>query len=124
MEFYGRHEYSTDKKRILLPSDLRGIQQFYAIVSDPRNLDFPLLAEWLGLVPYCYALIFDKHPKIPREIQWYFDQNTRIIKPDKQKRILIPGLDLGDKAYFIGLGDKAEVWPKTEWDRRVKNEIY
>ncbi|MCX8178855.1 MAG: hypothetical protein N3D75_03435 [Candidatus Aenigmarchaeota archaeon] len=124
MEFYGRHEYSVDKNRILIPSDLRGVKQFYAIVSDPRNPDFPLLVEWLHLGTYFYALLFDEPLKIPREIQWYFDQNTRIIKPDKQNRILIPGLNLGDKAYFIGLGDKAEVWPKTEWERRVKNEIY
>ncbi|MEM5878333.1 MAG: hypothetical protein QXF12_05640 [Candidatus Aenigmatarchaeota archaeon] len=124
MEFYGRYEYVVDKNRILVPRDLRDIGQFYVIVSNPRNPDFPLIADWLNLWPYFYALLFDKPPKMPREIQWYFDQNTRIIKPDKQNRILIPGLNLGDKAYFIGLGDKAEVWPKTEWNRRVKNEIY
>ncbi len=50
------------------------------------------------------------------------------VLPDDQGRIIIPERlvlysGLGEEVYFIGLGDKVEIWRKTAWEEREKEVI-
>lgn len=50
------------------------------------------------------------------------------VLPDDQGRIVIPERlieysALSDDIYFIGLGDKVEIWNKTVWEDREKEII-
>ena len=120
MEFYGRYEYSVDKGRVLLPPELRNLHSLYALIVNPKNLDFPFLVEFFHLEPYRFAVLFENIPDCPSDIEWYLKQNIRIIRPDKQNRILVPELELGEKAYVLGLGDRAEIWPKYIWEQKIR----
>lgn len=45
------------------------------------------------------------------------------LEPDSQGRVIIPALlanyaNLEDNIVFIGLGDRVEVWTKSEWEKR------
>lgn len=48
------------------------------------------------------------------------------VMPDEQGRIVIPErlasyANLGDQVYFLGVGDRVEIWNKEIWDDREKN---
>lgn len=50
------------------------------------------------------------------------------VVPDDQGRIVIPEIltrysNLSDDIYFIGLGDKVEIWNKNNWEEREKEII-
>lgn len=47
------------------------------------------------------------------------------MSPDEQGRIVIPErlleyAKLGEEIFFIGLGDRVEVWDKTSWEEKEK----
>ncbi|HET7098926.1 MAG TPA: hypothetical protein VFI61_01675 [Patescibacteria group bacterium] len=45
------------------------------------------------------------------------------VMPDDQGRIVVPEMlikysDLSEDIYFVGLGDKVEIWNKSNWEAR------
>lgn len=50
------------------------------------------------------------------------------VSPDEQGRIVIPEKlgeysKLGEDVYFVGLGDRVEIWSKTLWEAREKEIV-
>ncbi len=50
------------------------------------------------------------------------------VNPDEQGRIVVPERlveysNLKDDIYFIGLGEKAEIWDKTIWEEKEKEVV-
>lgn len=50
------------------------------------------------------------------------------VVPDEQGRIVIPERlveysNLGDDLYFIGLGEKVEIWDKVTWEEKEKEVV-
>ena len=50
------------------------------------------------------------------------------VEPDEQGRVVVPERlaeysKLKDEVYFIGLGDRVEIWDKESWDVKEKEVI-
>ncbi len=126
--FVGEYLHSVDNKgRMALPAKFRevlGPRFFIARGLDKCLFVYPS-EEW--------ALVVEKIKEMPlnqrdsRAYARYFLSGATEVEPDKQGRIVLPA-NLRDYAclakdvYVLGVGSRAEVWDKGEWDG-MKAEI-
>ncbi len=63
-----------------------------------------------------------------RDIERFILASAFEVMPDDQRRIVIPEIlikysNLSEDIYFVGLGDKIEIWNKNNWEEREKEII-
>ena len=63
-----------------------------------------------------------------RDTERFILSSAYEIIPDEQGRIVIPERlveysELKEDIYFIGLGEKAEVWDKVTWEEKEKEVV-
>ena len=60
-----------------------------------------------------------------RRTEHFIFASSYEVEPDEQGRIVIPDrlvayASLGQQVYFLGVGDRVEVWNKETWEAREK----
>ncbi len=60
-----------------------------------------------------------------RETERFIFASAYEAEPDEQGRIVIPDrlttyANLGEEVYFLGLGDRVEIWNKEVWEEKEK----
>lgn len=60
-----------------------------------------------------------------RKTQHFIFASSFEVEPDEQGRIVLPDklmsyAELKDQVYFLGVGDRVEIWDKDTWDKEEK----
>lgn len=60
-----------------------------------------------------------------RKTEHFIFASSYEVEPDEQGRIVVPDrlvayANLGQQVYFLGVGDRVEVWNKETWEAREK----
>jgi MraZ protein len=60
-----------------------------------------------------------------RETEHFIYASAYEVVPDEQGRIIIPERlsaysGLGEEVYFLGVGDRVEIWNKEAWEEKEK----
>lgn len=60
-----------------------------------------------------------------RDTEHFIFASAFEVLPDDQGRIIIPErlakyANLGEEVYFLGIGDRVEIWNKEGWDEKEK----
>lgn len=85
-------------------------EQFGALLTRVRGSSENLITEPVrGSEHFMYSSAF------PIEI----DEQGRVVIPES----LINYASLGEDIYFLGIGDRVEVWDKSIWDEKEKKVI-
>lgn len=121
--FIGEYKHNIDdKNRVTIPSKYR--EDLGEVFMLTKSLD-----HCLSIYPYSEWVLFEeKLKKLPltnqnaRRFTRFFLSGAVECKIDKQGRILLtPALKsysgITKDVYFIGMGDRIEVWSSQEWDR-------
>ncbi len=114
--FAGRYARTMDaKNRVSLPSDWKFTEDepFYLVPSaDGEYLAGMLPTQFMAKQTEIRATVPpDDWPEVRRD----FFGNARLLRPDKQGRVLIPDdlckpVGLSADALFIGVSDTFEIW--------------
>lgn len=127
--FIGEYKHSIDNKnRVIVPSKYReGLGEVFMLTKGLDNC--------LTIYPYSEWTIFEQKLKsLPmtnknaRKFTRFFLSGAVECKIDKQGRILLtPSLKdyatIEKDVYFIGMGDRLEVWSSAEWDKYNADEF-
>ena len=116
----GEYQHSLDAKgRVNFPAKLRdGLGESFIIT---KGMDGCLAVypkdEWRAVVDKFRGLT----SKEGRKLQRYFFSGAAELEPDKQGRVLIPGVlrefaGLDKDVMIIGASVRAEIWDKQKWD--------
>lgn len=121
--FIGEYHYNIDEKgRLFLPSEMR--TDFGTEVIINRGIEKCLyvypLDEWEKIVSKLSTLSFTK--KSNREFNRLFLSGAYKREIDSKGRInleksLIDYAGLKRECVIIGVGDRLELWDKSEWER-------
>ena len=123
--FLGEFEHTLDDKgRLAVPARFRPTLDAGLYVT--RGLDRCLviwdLDSWRGMAERVQSL--NPWQNDARRMQRHFFSGAVQAQPDKLGRILIPqylreyaGLDAD--VVVVGLGDRVEVWARSEWEREL-----
>lgn len=121
--FMGQYEHTIDTKgRIIIPAKYRSELGDTFVIT--KGLDGCLFIypsqEWQDFVDKLRALSSSQNT---RRIQRQFLSKAMEVTPDKQGRILIPGIlresaSLEKDVIFLGMMNRIEVWDKS----RLKEE--
>ena len=127
--FIGEYKHSIDNKnRLIIPSKYRDdLGQVFMLT---KGLD-----HCLSIYPYSEWTIFEQKLKnLPltnqnaRRFTRFFLSGAVECKIDKQGRILLTSA-LKDYAgvekdvYFIGMGDRIEIWSSAEWEKYNEDDF-
>jgi len=131
--FFGEFEQTIDAKhRLAIPAALRD-----QILPEEDGKNFVLLLgpdRHLWLYPdlaYRRMLASMRRGPLPdrqsNRLGLLFAM-ARIVKPDKQGRIVLPEKSMqratiSDKVTLAGMYEHIEIWPTEAWDQRVDNEL-
>lgn len=131
---FGEYELQLDDKhRMLIPAEVRRQldpardgEAFFLVIGTQRRLWF--LPEKLY---YAQAHQFASRATPSPEILAYqrsFFSNARKVEWDKQGRIVVPEILLqrtntGSEVTLIGLGDRLELWNRSEWLNQLPDMI-
>ena len=131
--FVGEFEQTIDAKhRMAIPMALRE-----QIVPDEDGRDYILVLgpdRHLWLYPdlsYRKLLASLKRSPLPdrqsRRIDLLFAM-ARVVKPDKQGRIVLPEKSMqraaiSEKVTLVGGFDHVEIWPADQWERHVEEGL-
>jgi len=60
-----------------------------------------------------------------RGSEYFIYTSAYEVSPDDQGRIIVPErlvayANLGEEVYFLGMGDRAEIWNKEVWEEKEK----
>lgn len=60
-----------------------------------------------------------------RQTEHFIFASSFEVEPDEQGRIVIPDrmiayANLGEQVYFLGVGDRVEIWNKETWEERER----
>lgn len=131
--FYGEFEQTIDAKhRLSIPAALRD-----QIVPDEDGTEFVLLLgpdRHLWLYPslaYRRMLASIRRGPLPDRQSGRLGllfAMARIVKPDKQGRVVLPEKSMqraaiADNVTLAGMFDHIEIWPADEWEKRVEKEL-
>ncbi len=131
--FYGEFEQTIDAKhRLSIPAALRD-----QIVPNEDGTEFVLLLgpdRHLWLYPdlaYRRMLASIRRGPLPDRQSGRLGllfAMARIVKPDKQGRIVLPEKSMqratiADSVTLAGMFDHIEIWPADEWEKRVESEL-
>ncbi|MGI6643634.1 MAG: division/cell wall cluster transcriptional repressor MraZ [Bacillota bacterium] len=126
--FVGEYLHTIDSKgRLALPAKFRDLlgPRFFIV----RGLDTCLFVypseEWAKVVQNIKEMPLNQRDS--RAYARYFLSGATEVEPDKQGRIVLPGhlreyAGLTKDVYILGVGSRAEIWNKSEWDE-LKAEI-
>lgn len=127
--FIGEYKHSIDNKnRVIIPSKYReGLGELFMLTKGIDNC--------LSIYPYSEWAIFEQKLKsLPmtnknaRRFTRFFLSGAVECKIDKQGRILITSslkeyAGISKDVYFIGMGDRIEVWSSEEWDKYNEDDF-
>lgn len=127
--FIGEYQHTIDNKnRVIIPSKYRdGLGQVFMLT---KGLD-----HCLSIYPYSEWTIFEQKLKnLPltnqnaRRFTRFFLSGAVECKIDKQGRILLtPALKdyagVEKDVYFIGMGDRIEIWSSAEWEKYNEDDF-
>ncbi len=123
--FLGEYHHNIDDKgRLIIPSKFRDELGTDFIVT--RGLDGCLFVypknEWDTIVAKLKELPFTK--KDARSFMRFFLSGATVCDFDKQGRInitspLVEYADLNKECIVIGVGDRLEIWSKTNWENFI-----
>ncbi|HHX59553.1 MAG TPA: division/cell wall cluster transcriptional repressor MraZ [Epulopiscium sp.] len=127
--FIGEYKHTIDNKnRVTIPSKYRdGLGDIFMLTKGLDNC--------LSIYPYSEWTIFEQKLKsLPltnqnaRRFTRFFLSGAVECNIDKQGRILLtPSLksyaDVTKDIYFIGMGDRIEIWSSAEWDKYNENDF-
>lgn len=127
--FIGEYKHTIDNKnRVTIPSKYReGLGDVFMLTKGLDNC--------LSIYPYSEWTIFEQKLKsLPltnqnaRRFTRFFLSGAVECNIDKQGRILLtPSLksyaELVKDVYFIGMGDRIEIWSSAEWDKYNKDDF-
>lgn len=131
--FFGEFEQSIDAKhRMAIPAALRELidpeedgSNFVLMVGPDKHL-------WMYPDKYHRRLLRSlKRGPLPnreaRKMSLFFAM-ARMIKPDKQGRVVLPEKSLSrakvdSKVTLVGTDDHIEIWPTDEWERYVEESL-
>ena len=131
--FYGEFEQTIDAKhRLAIPAALRD-----QITPKEDGTEFVLLLgpdRHLWLYPdlaYRRMLASIRRGPLPDRQSGRLGllfAMARIVKPDKQGRVVLPEKSLQratitDNVTLAGMFDHIEIWPSDEWEKRVESEL-
>ncbi len=126
--FVGEYLHVVDGKgRLALPAkfrDLLGPRFFIARGLDKCLFVYPS-EEWAQVLKKIKQMPLNQSDS--RAYARYFLSGATEVEPDKQGRIVLPAnlrdyADLTKDVYVLGVGSRAEVWDKNQWDA-MKVEI-
>ncbi len=127
--FIGEYKHSIDNKnRVTIPSKYRdGLGDVFMLTKGLDNC--------LSIYPYSEWTIFEQKLKgLPltnqnaRRFTRFFLSGAVECNIDKQGRVLLtPSLKsyagVTKDVYFIGMGDRIEVWSSAEWDKYNEDDF-
>ena len=127
--FIGEYKHSIDNKnRVTIPSKYReGLGEVFMLT---KGLD-----DCLSIYPYSEWTIFEQKLKsLPltnqsaRRFTRFFLSGAVECNIDKQGRVLLtPSLKsyaaIDKDVYFIGMGDRIEIWSKAQWDQYNEDDL-
>lgn len=127
--FIGEYKHTIDSKnRVTIPSKYReGLGDVFMLT---KGLD-----HCLTIYPYSEWTIFEQKLKsLPltnqnaRRFTRFFLSGAVECNIDKQGRILLtPSLksyaDVVKDVYFIGMGDRVEIWSSDQWDKYNEDDF-
>ncbi len=131
--FYGEFEQTIDAKhRLSIPAALRDQiepgedgTEFVLLLGPDRHLWlYPDLAYRRMLASLRRGPLPDRQSG---RLGLLFAM-ARIVKPDKQGRIVLPEKSMQratitDSCILAGMFDHIEIWPAEEWEKRVEDEL-
>ncbi len=61
-----------------------------------------------------------------RETEHFIFASAYEVEVDDQGRVVLPDRlvtygDLGEQVYFLGVGDRVEIWNKEVWEKKEKD---
>jgi len=117
---FGEYLHIIDAKgRINVPSKLcESLGESFYITKGIDGCLAAFSAD--GLRGFSDKLLKNRSEKEIRQLQRYFVSHK--VEPDKQGRILIPGVlrefaGLDKNVMIIGAYDRVEIWDKERWDK-------
>ncbi len=127
--FIGEYKHTLDNKnRVTIPSKYReGLGEVFMLTKGLDNCLF--------IYPYSEWAIFEQKLKsLPltnqnaRRFTRFFLSGAVECNIDKQGRILLtPSLktyaDVIKDVYFIGMGDRIEIWSSDQWDKYNEDDF-
>ena len=127
--FVGEYKHTIDNKnRVTIPSKYReGLGDVFMLTKGLDNC--------LSIYPYSEWTIFEQKLKnLPltnqnaRRFTRFFLSGAVECNIDKQGRVLLtPSLksyaDVEKDVYFIGMGDRIEVWSSAQWDKYNEDDF-
>ena len=116
----GEYSHSLDTKgRIFIPVKFRSelSERVYLSRGKSKCIDIYSEKSWNEFYNKLIQLPLLKSEEARRAIF----SGTAVVEPDGQGRILIPAnlrayAEIGKDAYVIGVGEKAEIWSKENWE--------
>lgn len=131
---FGEYELQLDEKhRMLVPAEVRRQldsardgEAFFLVIGTQKRLWF--LPEKLYYAQaHQYASRATPSPEMLAYQRAYFS-NARRVEWDKQGRIVVPEILLqrtttGNEVTLIGLGDRLELWNRSEWLAQLPDMI-
>lgn len=63
-----------------------------------------------------------------RDIERFIIGSAFEVEPDEQGRIVVPEILVGyaklqKEIVFVGLGDRVEIWNKSDWDKKTEEVV-
>ncbi len=127
--FIGEYKHTVDNKnRVIIPSKYReGLGEVFMLTKGLDNCLF--------IYPYSEWTIFErKLNSLPltnqnaRRFTRFFLSGAVECRIDKQGRVLLtPSLktyaDVEKEVYFIGMGDRVEIWSDAQWDKYNEDDF-
>ena len=127
--FIGEYKHTVDNKnRVIIPSKYReGLGEVFMLTKGLDNCLF--------IYPYSEWTIFErKLNSLPltnqnaRRFTRFFLSGAVECRVDKQGRVLLtPSLktyaDVEKEVYFIGMGDRVEIWSDAQWDKYNEDDF-
>lgn len=131
--FFGEFETAVDAKhRLAIPAALRDQispeedgKNFVLVLGPDRHLRlYPDLAYRRMLASIRRGPLPDRQSN---RLGLLFAM-ARIVKPDKQGRIVLPEKSLqratiADSVTLAGMFEYIEIWPSDEWEKHVESEL-
>jgi MraZ protein len=125
--FLGTYPVSvTSGKRVSIPSIFRENLNGKLVLSQWYEGCLVLIAK-SSLNTLLGRVTGDKRTIIEpvRKTEHFIFASSFEVEPDEQGRIVIPDrlmnyARLGDTVYFLGVGDRVEIWNKEVWEEREK----
>ncbi len=118
----GEFEHALDPKgRLFVPAKLRETLGKTFVITKGLDgcLDVDPMEAWEKLKNSFAQKMMPKHKE--RDVSRFIFGGACEAEPDKQGRVLLPAnlrsyAKIGDTAVIVGVGNKAEIWDKEQYE--------